>query len=239
MNAKKTVFIMGSSSGIGKISVNYFLKHGWKVYAGTSNSTNFKINNSKIKVVPVNLREIISIENLFLTLDKYVKTPIDALVCVSGVSEGGDLLNFSIREWESSININLLGPIILSRYFISKSIKNSKKLSIVYISSLSAFKGGNKPQYVASKAALSGISSLISRKFGSNNIRSNVVVPGIVETNLISDWDNEKKKFASKNIPLGRIASTQDIVNLLYFLASDESSYISNQIIHISGGDLI
>lgn len=230
---------MGSSSGIGKSLVGYFLKHNWEVYAGTSNPANFVINNPKLKIVPINFREIVSIKDLFLTLDKYVKSSIDALVCVSGISEGGDFLNFTIEEWQSSMNINLLGPSLLSRYFISKAIKNSKNLSIVYVGSLSAFKGGNKPQYAASKAALIGVSSSISRKFGQNNIRSNIVVPGIVETNLISDWSDNKKTSISKNIPLGRLASVKDVVNLLYFLASDESSYISNQIIHISGGDLI
>lgn len=240
MNNKKTVFVMGSSSGIGKSLISHFLKQGWKVYAGTSNPTNFSNNkNPKLKIVPIDLKEITSTEDMFLILDKHLKESVDALVCVSGISEGGDFLNFTIEEWKLSMNINLLGPTLLSKYFILKAIKNSKKLSIVYISSLSAFKGGNKPQYSASKAALGGISSSISRKFGQNNIRSNIVVPGIVETNFISDWSNDKKMSISKNIPLGRLASVHDVVSLIYFLSSDASSYISNQTIHISGGDLI
>ena len=239
MKVKKTVFVMGSSSGIGNSLVNYFLQKDWKVYAGTSHPNSLAINNPNLKIIPINLRDITSTEDLSSILGKNIKSSVDALVCVSGISEGGDFLNFTTEDWKSAMNINLLGPTLLSRYFISTAIKNFNSLSIVYISSLSAFKGGNKPQYTASKAALSGVSSSVSRKFGKNNIRSNIVVPGIVETNFISDWTDEKRKSVSKDIPLGRLALVHDVVNLIYFLASDESSYISNQIIHINVGDLI
>jgi 3-oxoacyl-[acyl-carrier protein] reductase len=238
MSSKKTVFVMGSSSGIGNALVNHFLKQGWGVYAGSSNPD--KVGTKPhLKVIPLDLKKISSIEAIYAVLDVQVQDTMDAVVCVSGVSAGGDFTKFTLEEWQESMNINLLGPTLMARYFIAQAQKNSHPLSIVFTSSLSAFKGANKPQYAASKAALSGISSSVARKFGTDKIRSNIVVPGVVETNLVADWDETKKHSIVQTIPLGRFASVQEVVNLLYFLASDESAYINGQIIHISGGDLM
>ena len=229
---------MGSSSGVGNALINHFLKQGWEVYAGSSNPDKIR-TQPNLKVIPLNLKNIISIEAICAILDAKVQDMLDAVVCVSGVSVGGDFTKFTLEEWQESMNINLLGPTLIARYFIAQAQKNSHPLSIVFTSSLSAFKGANKPQYAASKAALSGISSSVARKFGTDKIRSNVVVPGVIETNLVADWDETKKHSITKTIPLGRFASVQEVVNILYFLASDESAYISGQTIHISGGDFM
>ena len=97
---------------------------------------------------------------------------------------------------------------------------------------------GNAGQanYVASKSAIEGFSRTLAQEVASRNITINCVAPGFVNTDILSTIEPEKLKDMTKNIPVGRMGSPEDISNAVFFLCSEESSYITGQVIHVNGG---
>jgi 3-oxoacyl-[acyl-carrier protein] reductase len=108
---------------------------------------------------------------------------------------------------------------------------------IVNITSVVA-KMGNAGQanYVASKSAVEGFSRTLAQEVASRNITINCVAPGFVDTDILSTIEPEKLKDMTKNIPVGRIGTPEDVSNAVFFLSSEESSYITGQVIHVNGG---
>ena len=108
---------------------------------------------------------------------------------------------------------------------------------IVNISSVVA-KMGNAGQanYVASKAAVEGFSRTLAQEVASRNITVNCVAPGFIDTDILSTIDPKKLENMTKNIPVGRVGAPEDVSNAVFFLCSEESSYITGQVIHVNGG---
>jgi 3-oxoacyl-[acyl-carrier protein] reductase len=140
------------------------------------------------------------------------------------------------KYWDIVINVNLKSIFNILK-FLSKNFIKQKKGSIINISSIIALKGNiGQSNYAASKSGIIGFSKSISIEFGSKNIRSNVICPGIINTSMTkySNWNI--KNFINSNIFLKRIGRVEDISNFVIFLASDKSSYVTGQVIQIDGG---
>jgi len=146
-------------------------------------------------------------------------------------------INFKI--WDKVFEINLKSMAYLSKIIIPKMKKN-KFGSMVHISSIDALSGDNKPQdaYGASKAAMIRLSKSLAIQFAPYNIRSNIILPGPIETPMQDRWKNNPnaKKILKNIIPIKRIGKSSDVTNLILFLLSDQSDYITGTEIIVDGG---
>ena len=143
------------------------------------------------------------------------------------------------ETWDKVFQINLKSMMFLSKIIIPKMQKNNFG-SMVHISSIDALSGDDKPQdaYGASKAAMIRLSKSLAIQFSSKNIRSNIILPGPIETGMQRRWKKnpKAKKNLEKFIPLKRVGKPTDIANTCMFLLSDQANYITGTEIIVDGG---
>ena len=140
------------------------------------------------------------------------------------------------QDWDEVLNINLKANYNLCKMVIKEMIKK-RWGRIINISSAVA-KMGNPGQtnYAASKAAIEGFTRSLALEIASRGITVNAIAPGFIKTEILDSIDSSKLEEMAKNIPIGRIGEPIDISKLVSFLASDESSYITGQVLHVNGG---
>ena len=167
---------------------------------------------------------------------------IDYLVNLAGVlwfNKDISAVNIDSNIWDKVFEINLKSMMYLSKIIIPRMIKNNFG-SMVHISSIDALSGDDKPQdaYGASKAAMIRLSKSFAIQFASNNIRSNIILPGPIDTDMQIRWKKnpKAKKNLEKFIPLNKVGKPDDIANGSMFLLSDQASYITGTEIIIDGG---
>ena len=232
---KGNVFISGASRGIGSSIANYFAENNYMVI-GTSRS-NFKFKNKSKNLLPIKL-DITSREDIkdcFESLKKDNLLP-DILINNAGITADQILLKMKDDDWDNVIATNLTGTFNLTKVFLKNMIKN-KDGRIINISSISGLMGNpGQVNYASSKSALSGFTKSLAKEVGSRNITVNCIAPGYINTDMTSYLDAKTKNEIIKNIPLQRFGDTADVAKLAMFLASNESSYITGQIITIDGG---
>ena len=176
--------------------------------------------------------------NLFYKNNK----TIDYLINTIGVlwfNKDISAVNILPETWDKVFQINLKSMMFLSKIIIPKMQKNNFG-SMVHISSIDALSGDDKPQdaYGASKAAMIRLSKSLAIQFSSKNIRSNIILPGPIETGMQRRWKKnpKAKKNLEKFIPLKRVGKPTDIANTCMFLLSDQANYITGTEITVDGG---
>ena len=233
--SKGNVFISGASRGIGKSIANYFAENNYKVI-GTSRN-NFEFDNKSENLIPIKL-DITSrddIKECFNELKSKDLLP-DVLINNAGITSDQLFLKMKDDDWDNVISTNLTGTYNLTKIFIKNMIKN-KNGRIINISSVAGLMGNpGQVNYASSKSALSGFTKSLAKEVGSRNITVNCIAPGYINTDMTSYLDAKTKNEIIKNIPLQRFGDTADVAKLAMFLASNESSYITGQIITIDGG---
>ena len=161
---------------------------------------------------------------------------IDILINNAGILRDRTLKKMSQEEWSSVIETNLTGVFNCSRAVIEQMIEN-KWGRIVNISSISGQVGNfGQTNYAAAKAGIMGFTKSLAREVAAKNITVNAIAPGIVETDMTKQIPENVLQEFLKQIPMGRFAQPEEIAELVAFLVSDKSSYITGQIIHINGG---
>lgn len=232
---KGNVFISGASRGIGSSIANHFAENNYMVI-GTSRN-NFKFKNKSKNLLPIKL-DITSREDIkdcFESLKKDNLLP-NILINNAGITADQILLKMKDDDWDNVIATNLTGTFNLTKVFLKNMIKN-KDGRIINISSISGLMGNpGQVNYASSKSALSGFTKSLAKEVGSRNITVNCIAPGYINTDMTSYLDVKTKNEIIKNIPLQRFGDTTDVAKLAMFLASNESSYITGQIITIDGG---
>ena len=151
-----------------------------------------------------------------------------------------ETLRTNEADWDRVMDINLKGPVWICKYGIPELIKAGGG-SIINIASLSALIGFTKAQdaYTCSKGALISLTRSLAIFHARDNIRTNVIHPGPVDTPMQKEWDEETKKAIAEWVPLGRMATAEDIANCALFLASDESSYVTGTELVVDGGIMV
>jgi len=177
-------------------------------------------------------------------IDKFYKKnkSIDYLVNTTGVlwfDKDISAVNIDDKIWDKVFQINLKSMVFLSKIIVPKMIKNNFG-AMIHISSIDALSGDDKPQdaYGASKAAMIRLSKSFAIQFARNKIRSNVILPGPIDTGMQVRWKKnpKAKKKLEKFIPLNKVGKPQDISNACMFLLSDEASYITGTELIVDGG---
>ncbi|AEA34174.1 3-oxoacyl-[acyl-carrier-protein] reductase [Hippea maritima] len=161
---------------------------------------------------------------------------IDYLINNAGITKDNLIMRMNKEDIDSVIDVNLKGAINCIKH-VSKYMIKKRFGVIVNISSIIGLMGNaGQSNYAASKAGLIGLTKSLAKELGGRNIRVNAVAPGYIETDMTAALSEEQKKALMDNIALGRLGSVEDVANLVEFLLSEESSYITGEVINISGG---
>ena len=235
----KNVLITGATGGIGESLVNVFHSSGYNVCGTGTNveKLNFleKKYDDRFKGIQCDLSDDIQIKDLVAKTNKFYGS-INILINNAGITKDNLFLRMKDDEWNDVININLNSNFKLTKIVIKDMIK-AKWGRIVNISSDSA-KIGNPGQsnYVASKSAIEGLTRTIANEVASRGITVNCVAPGFIKTEILDSVDKKKLSVMEEKIPLGRMGDVNEIASVVYFLSSEESSYITGQVLHVNGG---
>ena len=143
------------------------------------------------------------------------------------------------EDFEQVIDTNLVGTFNVTKNVVPYMMK-ARSGRIINISSVVGISGNaGQTNYSASKAGIIGFTKSLAKEIASRNILVNAVAPGFIETNMTDVLKDDVKQEIAKNIPLKRMGTTQDVANVVKFLASDDSSYITGQVINVDGGMLM
>ena len=234
----KVVFISGASRGIGESLANYFVEKDYYVVGTSRNDFNFKNKTKNLLPIKLDITCRESIKNCFNDLKEKNLLPT-VLINNAGITSDQLFLRMKDEEWDDVISTNLTGVFNLTKIFIKNMIKN-KEGRIINISSISGLMGNpGQVNYSSSKAALNGFTKSLAKEIGSRNITVNNVAPGFIDTDMTSYLKEDAKQEIINTIPLQRLGNVDDVSKLVYFLASDEASYITGQTISVDGGLLM
>ena len=233
----KIVLVTGASRGIGLEAAKHFSKEGYKVIGSSRGDFNLGelIGDESAISVQLDLMSKESIQNLFADLKSEDLLP-SVLVNNAGITKDQLFLRMKDEDWDDVIETNLNGLFRVTKAFIKPMVKN-KFGRIINISSVAGLMGNSgQVNYSSSKSAMVGFSRSLAKELGSRNITSNVVAPGFIETDMTTFLNDDEKVEVSKNIPMKRFGTVQDVAKCIAFLASDEANYITGQTISVDGG---
>ena len=235
----KNVLITGATGGIGSSILKLFYNNNYNVCVTGTNMdklNEIEVNyKGKVKCISCNLNEELQIESLVQQSNEYYGST-DILINNAGITRDNLFLRMKDEEWNNVININLNANYKLTKYILKGMIK-SRWGRIVNISS-DAAKIGNAGQanYVASKSAIEGLTRTLANEVASRGVTINCVSPGFVETDILETIDKKTLQNMVQRIPLGRMGTIDEIASAVYFLSSEESAYITGQVLHVNGG---
>jgi len=164
---------------------------------------------------------------------------IDVLVNNAGITKDNLILRMKEEEFTDVINVNLVGTFNITKNVI-KYMTKKRYGKIINISSVVGISGNaGQSNYAASKAGIIGFTKSIAKELASRNITANAVAPGFIQTDMTNVLKDEIKEAIEGTIPLKRLGTAEDVAKVVKFLASDESSYITGQVINVDGGMLM
>ena len=235
----KKVIITGATGGIGNAITDFFCKQKSTILAtGTKQQ---KLNVLKEKYNKINIKNFDiskhdNIENFVNEVSDILSGGPDILINNAGITKDNLSLRMNMQEWQNVIDLNLTSTFLLCKYFLKKMIKN-KYGKIVNITSVVGHTGNvGQANYTASKSGIIGFSKSLALEYAKKNININCVSPGFIETNMTSKIDEKFKEQIISKIPSNKLGKPKDVANVVGFLSSDLSNYITGETIHVNGG---
>lgn len=243
MEEKKIALITGGARGIGKqIALKYAI-NGYNIALNyVSDSTDIKALEEEflsfgieVLLVKADVSNYLECEQMVKkAIDKFGK--IDVLVNNAGITKDGLIAMMKEETFDKVIDINLKGTFNVVRNVVPFMMKK-RNGSIVNISSVVGVCGNaGQSNYSASKAGIIGFTKSLAKELAARNIRVNAVAPGFIDTDMTSVLKDQVKDSINAQIPLKRMGEAKEVANVVYFLSSDESSYITGQVINVDGG---
>lgn len=242
----KVAFITGSTRGIGKQIAITLAESGYDI------AVNYRTENDDLKNTKKEIEEkgvkcfaVQGDVSNFEDCERFIKEiideygRIDVLVNNAGITRDTLLMRMKKEDFDSVIDINLVGTFNVTKNVISYMLK-ARSGRIINISSVVGVSGNaGQTNYSASKAGIIGFTKSLAKEVGSRGILVNAVAPGFIETQMTDVLKDDVKDEIAKSIPLKRMGTPEDVANVVKFLASDDSSYITGQVINIDGGMLM
>ncbi len=238
--------ITGAAKGIGKQIALTLAKNGYDI-AINYRTENEELENLKKQIEENNVKCLLvkgDVSN-YEDCESFVKETvdnlgsIDVLVNNAGITKDMLLMRMKKEDFEQVIDINLVGTFNVTKNVVPYMMK-ARSGNIVNISSVVGISGNaGQTNYSASKAGIIGFTKSLAKEVASRNIRVNAVAPGFIETSMTDVLKDEIKEEIAKNIPLKRMGKPEDVANVVKFLVSEDSSYITGQVINIDGGMLM
>ena len=241
----KNAIITGGSRGIGRGIALVFARHGANVaftYASSVKAAN--VLEIELRDLGVKAKGYQSNAANFEEAQELVKNVaedfgrIDILINNAGITKDNLLMRMTEEDFDTVIEVNLKSVFNMTKA-IQRIMLKQRSGSIINMSSVVGVKGNaGQANYAASKAGIIGFSKSMALELGSRNIRTNVIAPGFIETEMTGKLDEKTVQGWRDSIPLKRGGTPEDIANACVFLGSDLSSYITGQVLHINGGML-
>ncbi|MFD0862142.1 3-oxoacyl-[acyl-carrier-protein] reductase [Sungkyunkwania multivorans] len=241
----KTAIITGASRGIGKGIAEVFAKHGANVAFTYSSSVEaaselekeLNAMGVKAKGYQSNAADFQQAQDLAAEVLKEFGS-IDVLVNNAGITKDNLLMRISEEDFDTVIEVNLKSVFNMTKA-VQRTMLKQRKGSIINMSSVVGVKGNaGQTNYAASKAGIIGFSKSVALELGSRNIRSNVIAPGFIETEMTGKLPEDVVQGWRDAIPLKRGGRPEDVANACVFLASDLSDYVTGQTLNVDGGML-
>ncbi len=233
---KKTAIIIGASGDIGKETAKTFIRNGYSV-AVTFNKNELSLDKTTdFKSYKLDLTKTEEIEDFFKNVSSDFDY-IDTLVFCSGIAQKRKLiLDVTNEEIDQLFDVNIVSATKCIREF-AKIIVNKHPSNIVLVGSFVEKNGCScESIYTATKSGLSGLCRSLSSELGNLDVRCNVVAPGFIDTKMNNNLTSEEKDEIANMTPLKRLGTCQDVANAIYFLASENASFITGQTLYVDGG---
>jgi len=239
----KTAVVTGSGRGLGKsialklaqLGANIVLNDIAASDSIDATAEEFKAAGYNVAVTKGDVRILDDVKAMVCVAVETFGS-LDILVNNAGITKDKPMAMMSEEDWDLVLDINLKGAFFCTKLAAKQMIKQ-RSGKIVNIASV-AGRYGNQGQanYSASKAGLIGLTKTTAKEFASRGVTCNAVAPGIIQSKMTDVLPDEVKKKYLDNIPLGRFGTPDDVANVVAFLASDESGYVTGQVIDIDGG---
>lgn len=235
----KSVIVTGGTRGIGRAVVRAFLEQGARVYAifqsdetsalSTLDENSDYAENLSIHRVDISSEE--QVDTFFDSLDD-----LHVLVNNAGITADGPLTSMSLEQFERVIRVNLIGTFLMSRHAV-EIMAAEETGSIINLTSPSGEIGlPGQANYAASKAGIVAFTKVLARETAGLGIRANCVSPGFTETEMIAAIAPQQKKVYEGQIAMRRFGSPEEVANVILFLASERSSYVTGETYRVTGG---
>lgn len=239
----KVAFITGATTGIGKEIALALANEGYNIVI------NYRRDNDNLKMTKKELEEknvdVLCVQGdvaIFEDTKRMTEEAIskfgkiDVLVNNAGITKDGLLLRMSEEDFTAVIDTNLNGAFNMVKNVVPYMMKE-KAGRVINLSSVVGVMGNaGQINYASSKAGIIGLTKSLAKEVGSRNILVNAIAPGYIETNMTDVLSDDVKKQIASSIPVKRMGSPKDIAGLVKFLVSNDSSYITGQVIHVDGG---
>lgn len=241
----KTALITGVSGGIGKAIAKKFIEQGYFV-VGQYNANEQSIVKFREELekenksdyffaIKADLSNSQDIDNMMSTIQKSFKT-ISVLVNNCGIALYKLITDTTEQEWDKLFNVNVKSAFLITNKVLNSMI-SAKNGKIVNISSMWGVVGSSmEVAYSASKSALIGYTKALAKEVGLSGINVNCVCPGVIKTPMIAHLSDQDLVDLENQTPLARLGTPEDVANLVYFLCSEQASFITGQVICCDGG---
>lgn len=239
----KVALVTGGSRGIGSAIVTALAKEGAQVYF------TYRSSAEKADALVNSLADAAGGVSAFASdasdyeaaggaIAKVIEEAgrIDVLVNNAGITKDTLMLRMSEEQWDDVLAANLKSVFNLTKHALRPMLKQRSGSIINMSSVVGVFGNAGQANYAASKAGIIGFSKSIAKEVGSRSIRCNVIAPGYIETEMTQNLDDKVKETFMAQIPLQRMGTGSEVADLVIFLASDQSKYISGQVISVCGG---
>lgn len=241
----KTAIITGASRGIGRGIALIYASHGANVAFTFSSSVDAaKTLENELNALGIKAKGYQSNAASFDEAQKLAEDvakefgSIDILINNAGITKDNLLMRISEEDFDKVIEVNLKSVFNMTKA-VQRTMLKQRKGSIINMSSVVGVKGNaGQTNYAASKAGIIGFSKSVALELGSRNIRSNVIAPGFIETEMTAKLNEDTIKDWRAGIPLKRGGTPEDVANACVFLGSDLSAYVTGQTINVDGGML-
>ena len=238
----KKIFITGASGGIGSAIAKKFNDLKYKLILTSSSSDNLnnlrEIYGSTNFYYTLNFNEQSSFEESLIQISNDHKD-INVIVNNAGISDDSLLLRMKNNQWDRVIQTNLSSNFLILKILLPNMIRQ-KSGKIIGISSVVANSGNpGQSNYVAAKSGMIGFYKSIALEVASRNINVNLISPGFIISPMTDKLDEKQKNQILQNIPMRRFGKSNEVADLVNFLSSDESNYITGQNFHVNGGMLM
>ena len=243
MGERKVALVTGATRGIGKEIALELAKNGFDIAVNYRSMQDdmedlkkeIESNNVRCEFVGADVANFEQCENMVKeTIEKYGK--IDVLVNNAGITKDGLIMRMKKEDFEAVIDINLVGTFNVTRNVIPYMIKQ-KSGRIINVSSVVGVAGNaGQTNYSASKAGVIGFTKSLAKEVASRNILVNAIAPGFIDTDMTKVLSDNVKEGINAQIPLKRMGTPNEVARVVKFLASEDSSYVTGQVINIDGG---
>ena len=241
----KTAIITGASRGIGRGIALVFAQHGCNIAFTFSSSVEAaQTLEAELKAYGITAKgyqsNAASYDQAHQLVEDVLKDfdGLDILINNAGITKDNLLMRMAEEDFDQVIEVNLKSVFNMTKA-VQRTFLKQRKGSLIHMSSVVGVKGNaGQANYAASKAGIIGFSKSIALELGSRNIRSNVIAPGFIETEMTAKLPEDLVQGWRSSIPLKRGGSPEDIANACVFLGSELSNYITGQVLNVDGGML-